>query len=527
MSLNNGGNTSADVYYAEHDNSIRGEAVSPSTGAIVGASHRGPVGVRTLVTSKAKFRTQFGVPDFKLTFAHVCAEHFFSEGNQLYFTRIAVASLYGSAKVGYIDNFSVGVPSVAGIEEPQEVVMNETDLLLIHGANQGAWNNDISVLMYPDAFDPDNEMFVVEVFYGNSSVPVETFRCTLRDKVDGYGRQQGIEDVLEASDYIRVVVNRDHVEFTNFPKRRFINTVVRVELANGHNGDAVTIDNVIDAWELYDDTEEVQVSILINAGYSHPAVHQKMLQVAEQRGDAFAILDLPSDKQTSQRAVEYRRNILNANSTFGALYGPDVNVRTDDDISLFVPCSGYIAAAYCRNDRNAAEWFAPAGVTRGGIPADGVRHTYLLGDRNMLAANQVNYIHNLAGHGLVIWSQDTLQGFKSALSNIHVRRLLNTLQTSIRYASMVSLFEPNDPILRTELRAVARDILEPIKRGRGLYGYDIICDETNNTPELQDAGDTVLDVYIDPMMTTKRIHLTANVVRRGQVEFAVTLLNRD
>lgn len=525
--LNNGSNTSAGVYEAVHDNSVRGTATSPSIGAMVGPSDRGPVGVPTLITSKQGFRNKFGAPNPSLTLAHFCAEQFLSEASQLYFTRVANNAKLGSVRVSTVDHYATAVPSVSGYDNIEDYAFNESDILFIAAVNPGDWNNNVSVLMYPDTFDPNEELFIVEVFEGNNFVPVESHRVTLREVTDGYGRQTCIEDVLKAKDSrIRVRVNYNHPQLRRNEKERLINSVVRADLSQGSNGDKTTIDDIINGWDVYEDTEEVTVTLLINGGYAIPAVQQKMLEIAESRGDAFAILDVPSTEQTTQRAVAYRRNTLNANTSFGALYLPDLQVISEDNIQVWVPPSGFVAACYARTDRVAAEWFAPAGLTRGKVAADAVRHTYRQGDRDALDSNQINFVHRMPGHGLVLWSQETLQAHASALSNIHVRRLINSMQSAIKIAALIGVYEPNDDILRMQLRQISESILSPIKRGRGLYGYEIICDETNNTPELIASGDTILDVYIDPMMITKRIHLNANVVRTGQVSFQVSLQDR-
>lgn len=525
--LNNGSSTSAGVYTNVNDNTVRGVAVSSSIGAMVGPSTRGPVGVPTLCTSQQNFRSKFGVPTPRLTYAHFCAEHFLSEANQLYFARVARNAKYGSTRIATVDHFSVSQPSVNGYDDPSDYSFNESDILFLHAANPGHWNNDLSVLMYPDTFDRNNELFVIEIFEGNTSVPVETYRVTLRETTDGYGRQTCIKDVLEVNDSrIRAVVNYNHPSLRSNPALRLINAVVRSEFSFGHDGDAVTIDDIIEGWDLYEDTEEITVTLLINGGYAVPAVQQKMLDVAERRGDAFAILDTPSDMQTTQQAIAYRRNTLNVNSSFGALYLPDLQVTTADNVQIWVPPSGYIGAVYARTDRIAAPWFAPAGITRGKVGANAVRHTYRQGDRDALDQNQINFVHKMPGHGLVVWSQETLQSIASALSNIHVRRLVNTLQATIRVAALSGVYEQNDSILRMELRRICDDILAPVKRGRGLYGYEVVCDETNNPPEYIASGDCILDVYIDPMMMTKRIHLNANVVRTGQVSYQLSILDR-
>lgn len=525
--LNNGSNTSADVYYTEHDKSIRAGAHSSSVAALIGASRKGRVGEPVLVTTKSQFRTEFGPPDYALTVAHVHAEQYFTEGNQMYFVRLAPNSEYATTRISTEISLAVERPSVRGFKDPEDYVFDANDILLFHAADQGKWGDDLEVMLYPDTFDPDNEQFIVDVFLGNKNMAVETFTCTLREKQDGYGKQLGIEHVLQQSNYVRARVNFDHPNLKSNEATPLINTLVRASFKFGHDGDPVTQDHVIEAWDLFEDPEDLPVTLLLNGGWSTPPVQRKMLQIAEDRGDAFAILDLPSDMQTVQRAVEYRRNVLNVSSSFGAIYGPDVMVRTEDNTSVSVPPSGYVAAAYARTDRVAAEWFAPAGITRGKVAADGLTIKYLQGDRNVLDQNQVNFIHNMPGTGLVLWSQDTLQSYKSSLSNIHVRRLLNMLRVMIRNVSYVSLFEPGDTILQAELRNAATGVLNPIKRGRGLYGFEVVCDESNNPPELQASGDTVIDIYLDAMMVAKRIHLNANVVRRGQVEYAISLLDRN
>lgn len=525
--LNNGSSSSAGVYGNVRDNTVRGVTVSSSIGAMVGPSNRGPVGVPTLRTSKQNFRDKFGAPNPRLTYAHFCAEHFFTEANQLYFTRVAREAKFGSTRIATVDHFATSIPSTEGFDSPSDYSFNESDILFLHAADPGQWNNDLSVLMYPDTFDRNNELFVIEVYEGNTSVPVETYRVTLREITDGYGRQTCIKDVLERADSrIRAVVNYDHPNLRANPNLRLINAVVRSEFLFGSDGVPITIDDIIEGWDLYEDTEEITVTLLINGGYANPAVHQKMLDVAERRGDAFAILDTPSDMQMTQAAVGYRRNTLNVNSSFGALYLPDLRVTTADNVQIWVPPSGFVAACYARTDRVAAEWFAPAGITRGKVAADGVKHTYRQGDRDALDQNQINFVHKMPGHGLILWSQETLQSIASSLSNIHVRRLVNSLQSSIRIAALAGVYEQNDSVLRMELRQICESILGPVKRGRGLYGYEIVCDATNNTPEYIASGDVILDVYIDPMMTTKRIHLNANVVRTGQVSYQISILDR-
>lgn len=526
MPINSGNSTSAGVYTGEIDNSLRATAISTSVGAIVGPSHRGPVGVPTLVVDEDEFISIFGQSDEALTYMHYCARAFLQESNQLYVVRVAESPMYGGIKVKTVDNFSQCV-AMSGVADPQDIVFESSDIMAIYAANPGEWNNDVRVLLYPDTDDLSGQSFVLSIFEGASQVPVEVYRGTLFDKLDGYGRQLNIETLVsENSKRVRVLVNDSHPGLSTSYKINLINALTAGGLAGGNNGQAVTEDHIIEGWDLFEDKEEVSMNILINAGYTMPSVQQRMIEIAEDRDDCFVVLDLPRTEQETQKAINYRRNTLIANTSYAALYGPDLLVRdTREARDLYVPPSGHVAAVYARTDRVAETWFAPAGLNRGQLNVLGLRHVYKQGHRDALVANQINPIRFMAGQGIVVWGADTLQAHASALSNINVRRLLILLKNSIADAALQGVYEPNDEFLRIQLRTVAEDFLAPIKRGRGLYGFSVICDERNNTNDTIANGDLILDVYIDPVIPAKRIHLNAIVPKTGQIKFAQELLD--
>lgn len=526
MPINSGNSTSAGVYVGERDNSIRATAISTSVGAIVGPSHRGPVDVPQLVVDEDDFIRVFGDSDESLTYMHYCARAFLQESNRLYVVRVAENAMYGGIKVSTVDSFSQCQNLTVGYDDPQDVVFDTQDIMVILGQNPGDWNNDLRVLLYPDTDDASGEGFVLNVFEGVSQVPVEVYRGTLHEKLDGYGRQLSIEtQVEENSSRIQVMVNHDHPLRVTNPKNPIVNALTVGEFTQGSSGDRVNQSHIINGWNMFEDKEEVSVNILINAGYADPSVQLRMIEIAEDRDDCFAVLDLPSDKQLTQEAVNYRRNVLNANSSYAAIYGPDLRVRdTREARDLFVPPSGHIAGVYARTDRVANTWFAPAGVNRGQLNVQGVKHVYKQGHRDIFAENQINPVRFMSGQGIVVWGAETLQSVASALSNINVRRLLILLKNSIADVALSGVYEPNDTFLRVRLQSIAENILNPIQRGRGLYGFEVICDERNNTPDLIANGDVILDVYIDPVIPAKRIHLNAIIPKTGQIKFAQELM---
>jgi len=108
-----------------------------------------------------------------------------------------------------------------------------------------------------------------------------------------------------------------------------------------------------------------------------------------------------------------------------------------------------------------------------------------------------------------------LQSFASAFSNINVRRLINFLKKSIANACTVQNFDPNDSFTRLALVNISNDFLRPIKQGRGLYDFESICDKRNNTKDIIANGDVVLDVFADPIIPGKRIHITSHLMPTG------------
>lgn len=525
MPLYNGSSTSAGVYGGEQDNSQTARKTAPSIGAIVGPSKRGKVGVPTLAVDVNDFRKKFGRRDASLTFAHFCAEQFLKYSNQLWFNRVAVNALFGSISVRLVDGYAQVKVADQGYDDPTQRTQVPEEVLFLYASDPGAWNNNIRVVMYPDVNDIESEMFILEIYEDNLSVPVETYRATLRDKTDGYGKQKNIVTQLEAADSrLRAMVNEDAPKWKETEGAfRSINAVISGDLAQGDDGDAVTVSDIVEGWDAFEEPEEVEVTILINCGYTDVSVQQRMLEIAIARRDCFAILDVPSDSQTSQAASTFRRNVLNANTSFGGLYTPDVVVLTDDGQSVNCPPSGVVAAVFAYNDANAAEWFAPAGTQRGALDSEvsDVAQRYKLGDRNMMDQNQVNFIHVLSGYGFCVWGAQTLQAASSALSDIPVRRLINLIEKRAKYETMVGVFEPNDPFLWQTLSQIVEDILGPIKAGRGLYSYKVKCDAETNPPEQIANGDVVLIYYIQPTRYGKRILFTTSVAKTGQISTAV------
>ena len=453
-----------------------------------------------------------------------------------------------------------------------------SDLFYIYGVDPNSFTSNyrVSVSDIKDSTDKSNpNTFKIKVFSAKGTSPIETWLVSLTKQTDGYGRQQFMEKVINGeSRYIRVLVNTNFNTISGLKVIKAANITAssvvdyygttltdKAILHNGDSGltdgqggtiDASTVSTIINGqdafpaaiadapsatknsgWQLYIDREEVDFDLLINGGYTSQVVHQKMLEIADTRGDCFAILDIPVDMQGSKydpttAPIEYRDNILNANTPNGALYTPWYEVNDPySGQTISIPPAGHLAAIYCFTDTNYATWFSPAGLNRGIIERiDGnfvqADMVYNQAARNHLNDYQINFTRYLSNIGTAIWNDSTLQSVESAESYISVVRLLKFCIKNINRALLYDVFEPNDATLRAKIKGTLSNILEPISNARGLYKYEIVCsgpdDANSNNTNLNIAqGILNVDVYLWPTIPAKRIMVRLYVERSGAV----------
>lgn len=359
----------------------------------------------------------------------------------------------------------------------------------------------------------------------NINAPVEKHLVSFTKQVDGYGSQLYIEEVVNESaaksDLIRVYYNGlngagNLVNLTGNPATTSITW-----LNGGDDGSMPTAAEISAAWDIFNDRTVHALRILINGGESSAVVQNKMISISEKRKDCFAILDMPSKYQDTASALNYRTGMtgdgFNANSSYAAIYTPDLKIVDEyTNQTMFVPPSGYVAAQFAENDDVAAEWFAPAGLNRGLIKnITGLRVDYRQGDQEQLFPKQVNYIIKKPGKGYPIMGAETLQAKASALSNINVRRLLITVEVSLADALDYTIYEPNDPITQVTVVQMCTNFLQPIKEGRGLYGFKVISDDSNNKSYHKDMGQLNVDLLLKPTIPVKFIRLRSVITKTG------------
>lgn len=413
-------------------------------------------------------------------------------------------------------------PFSTGEEDPATtLVFDPGDMFAVFGENPGEWNAEHRISI--TKVDTTEDTFQINVFRPGQTVPFESWPVSRVRQLDGFGRQLFLEERINpVSPNIQVLNNAaDTQAVTN-------NWTTPIQMAGGDNGTVPTLYDISAGYDLYADPESVDIRIMINGGYADPIVQRTMDNICQSRKDCIALLDVPSDAQDYIGAINYRNNILNLDSNYSALYTCDQLVVDNlNDITLYVPPSGFIARALARTDALYGPYgFAAAGMDRGDVPSLGSRFRYNQGQRDLLAEAQVNYIRTFIGQGFKIWEQFTCTKKPSALQYLNVRMLLIFIQASVKNSLLYNVFDPNDDITRQRIKSNIEQFLDGIVAGRGLYRYKVVCDSSNNKP--QDIADGLLNVavYVDPVIPARRILLTTIITKTG-AEFKAEVVSQN
>ena len=263
-------------------------------------------------------------------------------------------------------------------------------------------------------------------------------------------------------------------------------------------------------------TDEYDFSLLSTPGIynlDYTAVGD-FINMAQSRGDCFYIMDL----------VNYTASIgtvtaeaLERDSSYAGTYWPWVQVSSQETGKLvWVPASTVMPGVYAFSDRVSAEWFAPAGLTRGGLGGVIQAERKLSPtDRDTLYASKVNPIATFPGVGVVAYGQKTLQQKPSALDRVNVRRLLINLKRFVGNVGETLVFEQNTTVTRNNFLASVNPYLESVQQKQGLNAFKVVMDESNNGPDVIDRNQLVGQIYIQPTKTVEFVLLSFNITPTG------------
>lgn len=531
---------SAGVYAKERDISNIVPAISSTIGAIVGYSTRGSLAIKE-ITNRRQFIEEYGEPTTGNYF-HYSALAFLEHGKRLYCRRVINGAIYSGLHVVSSGsgeaNQSFATGQVTAVFYDDSGVSDE--IFSIVAKDPGVWGSDIGIIIKNIKDNSDSEAteqytFEIDVYFTDpdgTTGKVENWKVSRKQKLNGYGKQQFLETVInDYSAYIQVYDN-SAIADTIVPKAN----ASSVSLAGGTDGGTVTAsqiagaDGTTDGWYGFLSPDEIDIRIMIGGGYTslHSAtdiaiIQNAMIAIAESRKDCIAVLDVPLDQtQTNTEITTYRDVTLNANTSYAALYAPYVKINDAyNDMIVEVPPSGYVAGAMAYTDYVAETWYAPAGFNRGVLNCLSLSRIFTEGDRDSLYAENINPLQVFRGEGNVIWGQKTLQAKASSLDRVNVRRLLIVLEKALTISLRAFVFEPNNELTRFRITAMVTEYMDKLssmgafQTELGDNGFAVICNETNNTPAVIDANELHVDVFVKPTQAAEFIRLQTIVTTTG------------
>lgn len=261
-------------------------------------------------------------------------------------------------------------------------------------------------------------------------------------------------------------------------------------------------------------TVDINMLVLPGVIYQyHPAMVAYAEQVAQDRGDTFFIFDATKLDATVQETVD---QIADWDSNYAATYYPWVKI-TDANTTrpLWVPPSVIIPSVLAFNDKVGEQWFAPAGLNRGGLAVNDVYVRLNRSDIDTLYDGRVNPIATIPNIGFAVWGQKTLQAKPSALDRINVRRLMIALKKFIASASQYLVFEQNTSATRNRFLNIVNPYMESVQQRQGIYAFKVVMDDTNNTPDLIDRNIMYGQIYLQPTRTAEFIIIDFNILPTG------------
>lgn len=548
------------VNVSEYDLTTIVPSVGTTEGAIAGQFNWGPANTIVTITNEVELADRFGRPDATNFTTWFTAANFLSYARNLKVVRAAngtsdLNATSGSAGVliqsqevyeySYNSPFGEG-SDTAGMIAARYPGENGNGLrvaLYANGQNSAAW----TAWTYAEQFDsiPGTSNFVAARGGSNDEMHILV--------IDEKGKFTGVPDtvlekfsfVSKASDaknddgssnyYVNVLNDRskfiyavNHATSSNWGSAATgitfnsgsDNSSYSMLLANGVSG-IIDDDSVITAYNKFKNAEEVDISLVMAGAASQTVAEHIVENIAGDRKDCVAFVspqmtDVVNNYGDETTDIATYRNLFNSSSY--AVMDSNWKYQFDkyNNVYRWVPLNGDIAGLCVRTDFERDPWYSPAGFNRGQIKnVTKLAWNPNKTQRDELYKNGVNPVVSFPGEGTILYGDKTLLARPSAFDRINVRRLFIVLEKAIARASKYSLFEFNDEFTRAQFISLVEPYLRDVQGRRGIFQYRVVCDQTNNTPEVIDRNEFVGDIYIKPARSINFIQLNFVAVRTG------------
>jgi hypothetical protein len=293
-------------------------------------------------------------------------------------------------------------------------------------------------------------------------------------------------------------------------------------------GMQATLGDLITSYNLFSNRDEIQVDYLIMGPglqnkFDSQAKANHLISMANQRKDCVAVIsphrqdvvDVTNPNTQTDNILEFFSPL---SSSSYAVFDSGYKYTYDrfNNKFRYIPCNADVAGLMVRTSIFSYPWFSPAGQQRG-ILNNAIKLAYNpnKAQRDQLYPLRVNSIINQPGIGILLFGDKTALGYASAFDRINVRRLFLTVEQALERLAQAQLFELNDEITRANFVNVVDPYLRDVQAKRGIYGFLVKCDESNNTPEIIDNNEFRADIFLKPAKSINYVTLTFVATRTG------------
>jgi len=546
-------------------------SVSTTAGAYAGYFRWGPVNKITLISDEIILAQRFGTPDSNSAVSFFTAANFLSYGNNLNIVR-TVGQSANNAAVASTINLQIKNPdtfqytflnqnnnNVYGpvIARYPGAMGNSLQVSIADSNNYSGWaysgyfSSAPSTSVFTSTAGGANDeihMIVIDAggaFTGTKGTVLETFPFMSKASDAALnGKSNFWKQVLfDQSRYVYAMDPPNYATTNTTWNRPALNnnfanlpTPYTVQFVIG-NDDLGTTANTVAGFAEFQNKEAVNVD-LVMTGDGNVTVQQYVIDnisgvdinpAVGSRRDCVTFVSPPITAVVNNPGGEmnlistWLTSLSRSSSYAVADSGWKYQFDRYNNVYRWIPLNGDTAGLCVYTDSIRDPWFSPAGLNRGSIKnaiklAWNPNKTY----RDTLYSLGINPVISIPGSGTVLFGDKTLQSKPSAFDRINVRRLFITLEKAIAKAAQYSMFEFNDEFTRAQFVSIVNPFLRDIQGRRGITAFKVVCDTTNNTPQVIDSNQFVGDIYVKPARSINFIQLNFVAVATG-VNFATVV----
>ena len=389
--------------------------------------------------------------------------------------------------------------------------------------------------------DTDTGVATNDIVFEESELPEEYFAKAILVRETGLvGKFAEAEAIEFVADDELVGAFGSAVDGTKFASMLKPFTV---QLDGGEDDFEYTEADEMLAYDLIADKDEIDIGLIALGATTQEVAKYVIENICEKRMDCVAFVS-PSDGRapilsnlTSQdrkagitssaiktlnNTVQWRtESKFNVSSSYGHMdSGWKYQYDKYNDCYRWIPLNGDCAGIYARTDATNASWWSGAGYNRGGVK-NVVKLSFnpTKAMRDQLYQNGINPVVTFTGEGTILYGDKTLLAKPSAFDRINVRRLFIFLEKTLAKSAKYLLFEFNDAITRSYAIGLVEPLLRSVQGARGITAWKVVCDDTNNTPEIIDANRFVMDIAIAPARSINFINMNFIAEKTGSSVF--------